>query len=251
MAPGIELDYLRRAYQRLAARAAPSRDKRARVVNPRDLLDLGIRLMDAAAASAGNDREAACRYRDGLLIALLACRAPRRRNLAAMRIGEHLVRRDGVYWLVIAGTETKNHEPIEKPIPELLTPYVDAYLTDQRPALLNGHDSDGFWVSHYGRPMGEGAIYDRIRAITASAFGHPINLHLFRDCLATATALEDPEHVGIIPAVLGHIDPASGERHYNQADTVSAARRYQEGILGLRRDLMGRGRRPKTERRRD
>ena len=88
-------------------------------------------------------------------------------------------------------------------------------------------------------------------AITASEFGHPINLHLFRDCLATATALEDPEHVGIIPAVLGHNDPASGERYYNQADTVSAARCYQDGILGLRREFTGRGRRPRLDRRRD
>ncbi len=251
MVPGMDLDFLRRIYRRLAARAEPSRDKRARVVDPRDLLDLGIRLMDDMALTAGIDRAAPCWYRDGLIIALLACRAPRRRNLAAMRIGKHLIRRDGGYMLVFDGTETKNHASIEKTLPWQLTPYIDAYLADHRPALLNGHDSDSLWISQRGRPMGEGAIYDRIRATTASEFGHPINLHLFRDCLATAIALGDAEHVGAIPAVLGHIDPASGERHYNQADTVSAARYYQEGILVLRRDLMGRGRRPKSDRRRD
>jgi len=82
--------------------------------------------------------------------------------------------------------------------------------------------------------MAHGAIYDKISVITRREFGVEVNLHLFRDCQATFMALDDPEHVGAIPAILGHNDPHTAERFYNQAGTVEAARRYQQGIQGLR-----------------
>ena len=66
----------------------------------------------------------------------------------------------------------------------------------------------------------------------------PINPHLFRDCAATTIAIEDPEHVRIASQILGHRSAATTERYYNQAQTIDAARRYQDFLVALRNGTM-------------
>ena len=51
---------------------------------------------------------------------------------------------------------------------------------------------NALWVSSDGSPMGYFAIADTIARRTATAFGRPINPHLFRDCAATSIAIDDP-----------------------------------------------------------
>jgi integrase len=77
-----------------------------------------------------------------------------------------------------------------------------------------------------------------IVARTVEAFGKPINPHLFRDCAATSIALEDPVHVRIASQILGHRSVASTERYYNQAQTIDAARHYQDFLIRLRNGKM-------------
>ncbi len=249
MAPGHELSFLRRAQQALAVRARPIRNKRQRIVPPASLLHLAIRLMDEA---EGNPcpRLAwrACRYRDALMIAMLATRALRRRNFAGIIVGQHLGKIDDRYVLLFDGSETKNHRPIEMALPDILTGHIDRYLEVYRPILLGEAESEHLWISYLGRPMAHGAIYDKVREVTGREFGHPINLHLFRDCQATALALDDPEHVRVAGPLLGHNEFRSTERFYNQAMTVEAARQYQEAIRDLRHEL---SRKPKRRERGD
>ena len=237
MVPEGEFGFVRRAYRRLSAQARPIRDKRSKVVHPRRLLDLAFRIMAEAETGVISETSRACRYRDGLILALLASRALRRRNLSTIRIGHHLVRDERGYVLLFDGEETKNHQPLEVRLPSSLTSHVERYLERYRPTLLKGKADAALWISYLGRPMAHGAIYDKIRVITRREFGVEVNLHLFRDCQATFMALDDPEHVGVIPSILGHNDPHTAERFYNQAGTVEAARRYQQGIQGLRRRI--------------
>lgn len=140
MAPGHELSFLRRAQQALAVRARPIRNKRQWIVPPASLLHLAIRLMDEA---EGNPcpRLAwrACRYRDALMIAMLATRALRRRNFAGIIVGQHLGKIDDRYILLFDGSETKNHRPIEMALPDILTGHIDRYLEVYRP-ILHGED---------------------------------------------------------------------------------------------------------------
>ena len=92
------------------------------------------------------------------------------------------------------------------------------------------------WISAHGAGMTEIGIYFRISQLTRARFGHVINPHLFRDCAATSIAVEDPEHVHIVQAILGHGGNQSGERYYIHAQTLEASRRYQQQILKLRRE---------------
>jgi integrase/recombinase XerD len=60
---------------------------------------------------------------------------------------------------------------------------------------------------------------------------------LFRDCAATFVALEDPEHIGVVSPLLGHIDPRAAEQHYIQANQIAAGRRLRSSVAELRKSL--------------
>ena len=92
--------------------------------------------------------------------------------------------------------------------------------------------------------MGYFAIATTIARRTATAFGRPINPHLFRDCAATSIAIDDPEHVRVASQILGHRSTATTERYYNQAQAIDAARRYQHFLVGLRNGTMAQDKEP-------
>lgn len=108
MAPGADFPWLRRARARLKAGARPSRDKRRQIVPIRDLFLLGLELMERAErGDCPREVWRAALYRDGLMITMLACRPIRRGSLAAMRIGEHLVKNGDAYQIALDETVTK------------------------------------------------------------------------------------------------------------------------------------------------
>ena len=90
------------------------------------------------------------------------------------------------------------------------------------------------WVSREGSAMIDRSVYESVVRLTLPAFGRTVNPHLFRDCAATSVATDDPEHVHITTSILGHTSLATSERDHNHAQSIQAARRYQELVLGLR-----------------
>ena len=238
MTPDADLEYLRKAARRKAALARPSRNKASRIVHPRQILELGIQLMNEAEAFPGSAIKRACHYRDGLLLAVVAVRPIRLRNLASILIGHHLVHDGRGYVLLFDGEETKNHRPIERSLPSMLTPYIERYLSHYRPPLLNGSRSDALWISYLGRPLHNRSIYEAVCEMTEAEFGVRIHPHLVRDCYVTTIAWFDPRHIRAAPAVLAHSDPHTAERSYNQADMVTALNEYQADMLGRRRKFV-------------
>jgi len=182
-------------------------------------------------------------YRDGLMIASLASRALRLRNLTGLILGRTLVRRSDGWWIQIPAVETKTKDPIEMPWPEMLTSHLKTYLRDHRAGIValrsfgSGASCDALWLSMHGSPMTDNAIYIGIVARTRERLGQPINPHLFRDCAATSIAIEDPAHVGIAPRLLGHRTGSTTERYYNQARSIEASRLMQNHLLALRKSL--------------
>lgn len=237
MALGRDWCWLQETARRLQRLVVP-RNKRPRMVDADRLWQLGFDLMHGADADeAPGPLERAIRFRDGLMFALLIARPVRRRNLVGIRLGHNLKRNGDGYVLVYSGEETKNHQPLEFPLPEVLAPMIDRYLTVHRPCVPGSGTHDGFWESAKGGPLGSEAVYDRICRRTRAAFGHPINPHLFRDIAATMLAVEDPAHVGVAKDLLGHTRLDMTERYYNQADALEASRTHQQCILALRRKL--------------
>ncbi len=240
MDPRASWYWIRRIAGRVRARHAPARSKRNRLVGAAELFGLGRRLM-ARAGHRGTSRQQAIDYRDGLIVALLAARPIRLRNLAGLEVDRTLVHRANAWWIMIPAIETKTREPVEEPLPWALGPALAVYLAEHRPLLAKRTGrwaapvGNALWVSSDGSPMTRQTLYDRIVGRTDAAFGRPVNPHLFRDYAATSIAIEDPEHVYFAARLLGHRSIATTERHYNQAQALEAARRWQSCLLDLRR----------------
>jgi integrase/recombinase XerD len=239
VSPDQSWKWLKHVKCRLWNRARPYRDKTSKIRNSSDLFELGLELMNEASGikCRYNPLQAEVQYRDGLLIALLAARPIRLKNLTAITIGEHLIRIDNIYWLVFEASEIKNHRHFEVHIPEALTANIDEYLADHRPRLLQGSKSDSFWISRFGGNLTCNSIRRQIKLHTEVAFGKAINPHLFRDCAATSIAIHDPEHVWITANILGHNTLATAQKYYDQSRMLEAGRHYQSTITGLHHTL--------------
>jgi integrase len=244
MDPGRDWSWIYRFASSMRVRHKLARSKRQRLVHIERLLNLGLDLMEKA-----NDETTKLRrfktYRDGLMIGLLASRQLRLRNLAGLTLNRTLVQRGDGWWIQIPASETKTKDPIEKPWPEMLVPHLQTYLADHRAGIAPlrgsriGALSDALWLSMYGPPMNDNAIYIRIVARTRQGLGQAINPHLFRDCAVTSLAIDDPGHIGIAPRLLGHRTGSTAGRYYNQACSVEASRLMQESLLARRNDVLG------------
>jgi integrase len=241
MAPDQAWTWIGRAAGRLRSRATTVRNKRDRLQSPERLAELGRQLMSEAVA-IGLTLDAAVLHRNGLSIALLAYRPLRMRNLAMIRCDRHLVYRNGAWWLLFAGDETKGKRPLESPFPGDLIAHLARYLETYRPILLTAGGQHApapiteLWVSRDATALCYSTIAHHIKRHTRAAFGAPVNPHLFRDCAATSIAIVDPVHVRIIAAILGHSTMDTSERYYNQARGLEAGRRYQDTIGAIRKD---------------
>jgi integrase/recombinase XerD len=236
--------WLRRIAGRVRARHVPARAKRPRLVGAEELYALGQQQM-AAAAGRDAPRRRAIMFRDGLLVALLASRPVRRRNLAGLRFGTTLMRHQDLWWIDLPEGSTKTGAPLTMPLPAELSAAVDQYRALYHPVLLTMRGrwyssataesaATAVWISTDGSAMTEMALYDRIAQMTKTAFGRSISPHLFRDCAATSIAIGDPGHVRIAASLLGHRTFTTTERHYNHARQREAAALCQEHILTLR-----------------
>lgn len=240
MAPEGDWAWLRRLVGRLEANLSPSKSKHQRLRPATAIFEAAVQaLRDLERAPPR--RHAAPRYRDALIVALLiACPTMRLRNLASITIGVHLLRLSDRYQLRFAAAEMKARKPVEVPVPQALTPYLDRYIGEVRPRLLASAPADApptgrLWICQYGWPLKAKMLHARICKTTEKILGAPINPHLFRDCAVTSVALDDPAHIGIAPPLLGHTDPRTTERHYIQAQQIAAGRQYRRSLSTLRR----------------
>ncbi len=234
--PERDWTWLTGVKNRLWARITPARNKISKIRPAQDLFCLGLDLMDTA-------KDIRCRYnpvaahtqfRDGFVIALLAARPIRLKNITAMEIGRHLIRIDDIHWLRFDASEIKNRVAIEVTLPEALTDYVDTYLTEHRPVLLGGAISNRVWISRFGSNLSETVIRHHVKNRTEKAFGQALSPHLFRDCAVTSIAIEDPDHVRIAANILGHSRLSTTRRYYDQSHMLAAGRSYQSAVVELR-----------------
>lgn len=240
LAPRDDWSWLRQVQNHLRARARPARDKRASLQPAGELVQLGAALMRTAEMAIDKPLLGrAVLYRDGLIIMFLAYRPLRLSNVGMMRHGHHLFRHSRGYRLSFAAGETKARLPFDAAVPDHLTAAFDRYFQHYRPILLTCGDrrtaapTDAVWIAETGTAMNPLSIPNRIKKHTRAAFGRHLWTHLFRDCAGTTIAIEDPKHARIISAVLGHNSITTSEKHYNQATSLDASRRYQEIIAEL------------------
>jgi len=243
MAPKQNSDWawLRTAAENLRKIARPSRDKRLQTRSTSDLYAYGKELMQEAEDPAtGTSRRRAVRYRDGVIIAILAARAPRRGCLSLMDIEGQFQKIGELYWMIFSAEETKQRRDHDYPLPRDLTPYVDRYLGHHRMVLASRAkglpDDESVWLTENGTKLGAPAISHQVRVRTKAKFNVEITPHLFRDCLADTTAHELPGNLGIAAQILGHGLEVMN-RHYIRPKSRVALRRVHDNLAASRREL--------------
>jgi integrase/recombinase XerD len=237
MMPERDWAWLRAVKARLH-RAAPPSAPTGPVITSVHLLDLGQQLMDESKPLPNSpiSKDDAVRYRDGLIIALLAFIPLRSKNLAALKLGRHLVREGDGWFVIIPREEMKTGTPIEFPVPELLDPYLATYLSVVRPQMLRHRACSALWVNRKGAALAYAAIASVITRHSTSRLGFRITPHDVRDAAATTWALSAPDQIGVARDLLTHSDLRTTIKHYNRARGIEASRTHNQLIAGMRRN---------------
>jgi integrase len=233
--PDRDWTWLKAVKARLYA-AAPAHSPARPVITSLQLLDLGQQLMEESKPEPGTpiSMHDAIHYRDGLMIALLAFIPIRRKNLAALEIGRHVVLEGDRWFVIIPREETKTRTPIEFAIPELLIPYLTFYLEIVRPRMLRRPTCAALWVSNQGGALSHVAINHVFKRLS-SRLGFRIAPHDARDAAATTWAISAPDQIGVARDLLAHSDLRTTTKHYNRARGIEASRAYRQVIVGLRK----------------
>ena len=163
----------------------------------------------------------------------------RRRTLAALRIGKHLVRSGDAWLLDIPAEDIKTKRPIEYPISAELSERIDFYVKQIRPQIPGAGTHDYLWASSHGRAMSDGSIYNTVRRRTRKALGFPVNLHRFRSAAATFWSIRDPANVRGVKDLLGHSTFSMTERFYILSQSRIAGRALA-GIVNNGKRLVAR-----------
>ncbi|MDD3798841.1 MAG: site-specific integrase [Novosphingobium sp.] len=236
MAPDHDWVWLGNVVTHLKTVARAERDKRGHMVDARQLLALGIGLMDQGLEMGDRYHAATC-MRDGLLIAILASCPVRIANLTAIEIGKQLWYDNDCYRLTFTEEETKNAYAYEADLSPVLSQYIDTYLRDHRRRLLargKGTKTDRLWIDRWGGVMGDGPIRAQIKKRTCDAFGRHVWPHLFRSIAATSFVDHDPDKVMLVPDLLGHASTQTAAKYYILAD-ASRAHDAVQSALEIRR----------------
>ncbi len=255
MFPDIDWTWLVTAQKRLQARAVPARAKHDNLVPADKVVAFALELIAAAGTKLdeGADggppsraRVAAARdYRDGLIIGLLALRAPREENLLGIEIAQQLQWQGGRPVLRFPGSETKNHRAHLPSWPAELVPALDRYLRQVRGILLAAPvrpdprraprpPGQMLWLAQGGTPLTAGGLAKVLKRHIPARFGTRLSTHRFRDCLATTIAGGDAGQVAAASALLGH-EASQSTGQYIAASSAQAAEHHQSLIASLRK----------------
>ena len=236
--PDTDWSWLLTITKRIAA-TAPQKTKKYHLVTSDRLYALGIELMDCAVAEASAATRVrkvhAFQYRDGLIIALLALIPLRRRTLAALRIGRHLIKAGDLWELDIPAADTKTRRPLDYPISKELSARIDLYLKQFRSRIPGADKHSSLWSSNQSRPMCPDAIYYAVLRRTKKAFGFGVNLHRFRHAAASFWSSHDPVNVRGVKDLLGQASFATTEKHYIMAQSRLAGRALARALGNVRK----------------
>jgi integrase/recombinase XerD len=227
--PSRDWSWLRKAAARLEATAERVRPIASRLMPTGEIFAAACAAMDAMETAPPREHRVgdnSARYRDVLMVALLAARPLRRRSLSLIVIGEHLIDGGDHFRLVLEEEEIKTGLPIAFALPDTLVPYMRRYLDHHRPRLLRSAVTSALWVTQARTPLSINAIATRVKVATRRILGRELTPHLFRHAAATSTAISAPAEARLIRGLLGHKTLAMADRIYNKAGALDAGRRY-------------------------
>jgi len=235
MSPSVDTAWMRRPCGVSLYAMLPKATRSLFVPDSGTLYAWALELMDSVPQGATEATEL-CRFRNGLLFAMLASRGRRLRSMALLRLDREIIRMDLVYRIELAPHQVKTKKRDRFTLPAVLTPYVERYISSIRPLLLGQHSEDGFWINIHGRRMTEKHIQYVTLAMTKQRFGVAFGPHRFRHAIATTAALRGYAMPGLAAGVLG-ISAGVIEQNYNRAGQAEAAANYNALLEARLRSL--------------
>jgi integrase len=230
IAPGRDLGWLSEIGKDLASAAHP-RPKFDRLVSTQVLVEAGLTLILEAEYSQNLSKLArAIQVRDGLMVALLALCPIRRQNFTALEIGRSFVKTNGKWWIVLSASETKEKRADERPVDELLTPFIDRYVGQYRPTLTRSDRAPlALWLSsNKETPITDRHLAKVTRKTTLSTVGVAVSPHLFRTAGASTVATCIGDNANLASALLHHTHPSVTNAHYNRARSFTAGEHFRQ-----------------------
>jgi hypothetical protein len=208
----------------------PMRRRALTVHHPRALFDWGLELFEQGQGLRGDDRRRVM-LRDGVMIMLLAARAPRLRSLAALRLGVNIHREPEGWRIDLDEGDIKTERALAYGLPTALQAALDRYVEIERAELLAGRVEDSLWINWDGRPLRTRGAEKRVRWWSEKRFGkgRSFGPHRFRYGIGTAAPMADPEAPAIGAAVLG-ITKRTHDAAYDRGTRAAAASRFHAGL---------------------
>ena len=238
MAPEQSWRWLQDVCNRVQRTAEPRTDKRARMRPSNEIYSAAMQELQALPSGPLRLQEAIS-FRDAFMLALLAARPVRVRNLTSITLGRHLTMIGDRWLLTFPAEETKTHQPIEFFLPDTLMPWLDRYLSEVRQVFSGSATSRALWLTKDGPVRDPHFAYHRIVKLTRRLLGTPINPHLLRDCAASSLAMESADMARAAAPLLGHRHFSTTERYYIQANNLEASRRINDILANLKASLEG------------
>jgi hypothetical protein len=116
LSPNQDFSWLAEIEKDLALMMEP-KSKLDRVVFAEQLLEAGLTLIAEAKEHKSAEFVRARGIRNGFMLALLAICPSRRKNFAALEIGQTFRQVRSRWWIILPGRSTKMRSPEERPIP--------------------------------------------------------------------------------------------------------------------------------------
>jgi len=205
----------------------------SRVINsPDELMRQARALKDQAPVKAAVTAQIA------VGVAILTSAPIRASNLAAIRLGENLVKpgaADTPYLLVFPDNDVKNQVDLTFELDDYVTAVIDEYVRDFGPAVMRRSNED--WLF----PGGDGGSKDphlfgiQIAERIQKVAGLRITLHQFRHAAAAVYLKDHPGDYETVRRFLGHRNIRTTVRFYCELETIQASRLLNEVVRKHRR----------------
>lgn len=214
--PDAAVAHLSRRHLREKRRSSPTKAPAERMRPVSELLAIGDDLITRGLATMGETPvRGAIEFRNGVIFLMEVGLPLRVSNLAALRIGETLVKEGDRWRATFPGAAMKGRLAHDGWYPAFLTTTIEQWIDEVRPILLRNsrQDDDGaMWLGRRGEPIGTHQISRAVRDAIRDRTGIPVSVHGFRRSAVTQAAISDPKHaVEIGGALLAHASPTSTE----------------------------------------
>jgi integrase len=204
--------------------------------NLRRLIDLPQAIVRALPREGPLICAQALRVQSALAIAILTIAPMRMKNLASLRLGQHVVqtRPGGVRHIVIPAEEVKNKTALAFEVSDALGAVMDVYLARCRPLLAG--DPQGFlFPARKGGAKTPSTLADQIKRTIRQETGIDLNPHAFRHLAALLFLRAHPGEYETVRLLLGHKDLSTTVGAYCGLEQADALRRYDALIDGYRK----------------